>query len=111
MSEFVILKTVKRPQATVTYAEKAWVPGEAIQSQVTAANLPFAPESTQEGTVTGSPAYDVDHFNWVVRALSVGEPPAGDKIQPWQLNDLREGAGLPRGPEIPRSYYWDFNPF
>ena len=100
MKDFTALKVVERPGGPVIYAEKPWVPGEAIESLVTVDGI--VPGASLPRACKGSPAYDVDTFNWFVRSLSVGEPPAADKIQLWQLNDLREAAGLLRGPEIPR---------
>ena len=98
MADFTLLKTVTRPRGDVTYAEMAWVPGEAIRSQVTAASV------VVEGQyLSGSPSGDVDTFNWMVRALSVGEPPLKDKLSIYDLNILRERAGLHPGPTLRRA--------
>ena len=105
MTELTVLKKTKCRLGDVTYAEYAWVPGQAIVSEVRIQDVPIT-----NGRLVGSPSGDVEIFNWGVRALWVGEPPAENKIAPWQLNDLREAAGLPRGPEIPRAG-WAAEPF
>jgi hypothetical protein len=108
MKDFVILKTVNRSQGNsaicrIHYAETAWTPGECIAARVKVDGIQYRTEPKfGKDQMPDMPSEAVEHFNWCVRAFSVGEPPAADKIQLWQLNDLREAAGLPRGPEIPR---------
>ena len=94
MPNFTTLRIVRRDLGSIEYAETAWVPGEAILAQVTLLGIPQYKPGDEP-----VPSSAAELFNWCVRALTVGELPAADKIQLWQLSDLREAAGLPRGPE------------